>query len=113
MTDSSTPEPVVLADVAEQLVADLPGHASGRTARTVLSGHVLRAAVIALADGTELGEHDSPRGASLLCITGSVTVRSGQQEWRVEPGQLVAVPPTRHSVEAHGDSTILLTVALG
>jgi quercetin dioxygenase-like cupin family protein len=113
MTDSSTPETVVLADVAEQLLADLPRHAAGRTARTVLSGHVVRAVVIALADGTEMAEHDSPRGATLQCLTGSVTMRSGEQEWPVEPGQLVAVPPTRHSVLAHGDATILLTVALG
>jgi quercetin dioxygenase-like cupin family protein len=113
MTDSSTPETVVLADAAEQLLADLPRHAAGRTARTVRPGHVVRAVVIALADGTEMAEHDSPRGATLQCLTGSVTMRSGDQEWPLEPGQLVAIPPTRHSVEAHGDSAILLTVALG
>lgn len=113
MTETSTPETVVLAEVADQLIAELPNHAAGRAARTVLSGPVLRAVVIALADGTEMAEHDSPKAATLLCIAGAVTVRSGDQEWPVEPGQLVPIPPARHSVQAHADSALLLTVALG
>jgi quercetin dioxygenase-like cupin family protein len=113
MSEHSTTEPVVLAEVAEELVADLPRHAAGRTARTVLSGPVVRSVVIALADGAEMAEHDSPRGATLMCLSGAVTLRSGERQWPLEAGQLVAVPPTRHAVRAHGDAAILLTVALG
>lgn len=112
MSEHSTTEPVVLAEVAEELVADLPRHAAGRTARTVLSGPVMRAVVIALADGAEMAEHDAPPAATLFCITGRVTLRSGDREWPVGAGQLVPIPPTRHSVAAHGDAALLLTVAL-
>lgn len=112
MTDARSPEMVELTELAGRLIADLPNHAAGRTARTVLSGPVMRAVVIALADGSEMAEHDAPPAATLYCITGEVTLRSGAEEWPVHAGQLVPIPPARHSVEAHADSAILLTVAL-
>jgi quercetin dioxygenase-like cupin family protein len=113
MTETRSPETVALSEVADQLIADLPNHAAGRAARTVLSGPVMRAVVLALADGTELAEHDAPKAATLYCIAGELTLRSGDRTWRVHPGQLVPIPPARHAVEAHTDSAFLLTVALG
>ena len=106
------PETVVLTEVADELIADLPHHAAGRTARTVLTGDSMRAVVIALRAGSELAEHDAPPAATLYVITGEVTLRSGDRSLVLHPGQLVPVPPARHAVEAHADSAILLTVAL-
>jgi quercetin dioxygenase-like cupin family protein len=106
------PEMVVLAELADQLIADLAHHHSGRTARTVLTGESMRATVIALKAGTELAEHDAPPAATLFCITGEVTLRSEERSLSLYPGQLVPIPPVRHAVEAHADSAILLTVAL-
>jgi quercetin dioxygenase-like cupin family protein len=105
-------EMVVLSELADTLIADLPNHPAGRTARTILSGTVMRAVVIALADGAEMSEHDSPPAATLYVIRGQVTLRTGEREWPVNPGQLVPIPPRRHAVVAHADSAILLTVAL-
>jgi quercetin dioxygenase-like cupin family protein len=105
-------EMVVLSELAESLIADLPNHPARRTARTVLSGTVMRAAVIALADGAELSEHDSPAAATLYVIKGRVTLRTEHRDWQVYPGQLIPIPPQRHAVVAHADSAILLTVAL-
>ncbi|MGZ4436671.1 MAG: LuxR family transcriptional regulator [Nocardioidaceae bacterium] len=112
MSDNDVPEPVELTELADHLLADLPHHPSGRTARTVLAGDALRAVVIALRDGVEMAEHDSPPGAALYCIRGHLTLRSTEREWVVHPGQLVPIPPRRHAVEAHADSAFLLTVAL-
>lgn len=112
MTEPRTSETVALAGIAEQLIADLPNHPAGRAARTVLSGQAMRAVVIAMKEGVELAEHDSPPAATLYCITGSVAVRSAHREWTVQPGELVPIPPQRHSVHAHTDSAVLLTVAL-
>jgi quercetin dioxygenase-like cupin family protein len=106
------PQTIGLAELADQLIADLPNHGSGRTARTVLSGSVMRAVVVALSAGTEMAEHDSPNGATLQVLRGKVTLHAGNREWPLEPGQLIPVPPQRHSVEAHADSALLLTVAL-
>src|SRR4051812_26284824 len=103
---------VVLSELAESLIADLPNHPARRTARTVLSGTVMRAVVIALADGVELNEHDSPAAATLYVIKGRVSLRTEHRDWPVYPGQLIPVPPQRHAVVAHADSAILLTVAL-
>lgn len=111
-THETRDEAVDLAQLADLLIDDLPNHPSGRTARTVLSGSVVRAVVIALRDGVEMSEHDSPTGATLYCIRGEVTLRSADREWPVRPGHLVAIPPQRHAVQAHTDSAFLLTVAL-
>ncbi len=106
------PQMVVLAELADHLIADLPHHEAGRTARTVLTGESMRATVIALKAGAELGEHEAPPAATLYCITGKVTLRSRDRSLTVYPGQLVAIPQLRHAVEAHADSAVLLTVAL-
>lgn len=113
MTHEGTTGTVPLAELADELIASLPRHPSGRTARTILSGDTMRAVVIAMKAGTELAEHDAPPAATLYCITGEVTLRAGDQEWPVRPGQLVPIPPRRHAVEAHADSALLLTVARG
>jgi quercetin dioxygenase-like cupin family protein len=107
-----SPDLVVLSDLADALIADLRHHPAGRTAKTILSGTVMRAVVIALKEGAEMSEHDSPAAATLYVIRGKVTLRAGERDWPVHPGELIPVPPQRHSVEAHADSAILLTVAL-
>ena len=103
---------VVLSELADTLIADLQQHPAGRTAKTILSGTVMRAVVSALKGGAEMSEHDSPAAATLYVIKGNVTVRAGEREWPVSSGQLVPIPPQRHSVVAHADSAVLLTVAL-
>jgi len=107
-----TPDMVVLSELADSLIADLPHHPAGRTARTILSGTAMRAVVIALKEGSELAEHESPPAATLQVIRGKVTLAAGDTDWTVYPGQLIPIPPRRHSVHAHADSAVLLTVAL-
>ena len=103
---------VSLPELADTLLADLPNHPAGRSAKTILSGTVMRAVVIALKGGVEMAEHDSPPAATLYVVKGSVTLRSGSREWPLTEGQLAPIPPERHGVVAHADSAILLTVAL-
>jgi quercetin dioxygenase-like cupin family protein len=107
-----TPEMVMVPELADALIEDLPNHPAGRTAKTILSGTVMRAVVVALKEGAEMSEHDSPPAATLYLVRGSVSLRSGDREWPVEPGQLIPIPPQRHAVQAHADSAFLLTVAL-
>jgi quercetin dioxygenase-like cupin family protein len=101
---------VDLAALAEELCADLPNHPAGRTARTVVSGPRMRAVVIALRVGVEMAEHEAPPAATLYVVKGHLTLRGEGEEWTLEAGQLVPIPPHRHSVEAHADSAFLLTV---
>lgn len=109
-----------LMDVASinELATDRLGKAvsaaSGRSSVTVYSrpGARLRQTLTALAAGRVMGEHQSPGDASLLCLQGRVLVRAGGEVAELGPGDLVAVPPQRHDIEALEPSVLLLTVAL-
>jgi quercetin dioxygenase-like cupin family protein len=107
-----TAEIVDLTALADALLADLVNHPAGRTAKTIISGTVMRAVVIALAEGSEMSEHDAPPAATLHVIKGLVHLRVGEQEQPVRAGELVPIPRRRHAVSAHADSAFLLTVAL-
>jgi quercetin dioxygenase-like cupin family protein len=100
--------------LAAELLAKAVSAESGRSSVTVYSrpGARLRQTLTALAGGRVMGEHKSPGDASLLCLRGRARVRAGDVEVELGPGDLVAVPPQRHDVEALEPSVLLLTVAL-
>jgi quercetin dioxygenase-like cupin family protein len=97
---------------ASLLAGTAEDHAGGRAAKTVLHGPDLRATVIALRAGHELGEHDAPAAATLLVHAGQVRLCSEDREQAVGPGQLVTIPHERHSLVADTDAVVVLTVRL-
>ena len=86
---------------------------TGRSSETVFGGHehVLRQTLIALTAGTTLGEHENPGEATLLVLRGRLRLHSGDNSWEGRTGDLLAVPPARHSLEALEDTAAVLTVA--
>jgi quercetin dioxygenase-like cupin family protein len=115
MTHHGSPghgEMVVLAELAKTMIADLPAHDAGRSARTIVTGTSMRATLIALAQGHELAEHDAPPAATLYVVNGRIRLQAGDREWPLEAGQLIPIPPQRHAVHADTDAAFLLTVAL-
>ncbi|MFD5648481.1 cupin domain-containing protein [Streptomyces sp. NPDC127039] len=86
---------------------------NGRSATTVHGGHelVLRQTLLALATGTTLAEHENPGEATVQVLRGRVRLTSGDTSWDGRTGDLILIPPARHSLEALEDSAVLLTVA--
>ena len=84
---------------------------SSRASTTVIGGHehVLRQTVGALAAGAQLSEHENPGEATLYVISGRVELHVGSDSWQARTGDLVEIPPARHSLLAIEDSAVLLT----
>jgi quercetin dioxygenase-like cupin family protein len=101
-----------VAALVEELLAGVGEQSSGREARTLMSGPRMRAVVMALAEGAEMSEHESPPAATLHVLRGHVSVHGDGSTWEVRAGEMVPIPPHRHAVTAHVDSAFLLTVAL-
>ncbi|NJP49269.1 LuxR family transcriptional regulator [Streptomyces sp. SBST2-5] len=85
---------------------------NGRSATTVYGGHehTLRQTLLALTAGTGLAEHESPGEATLLVLRGRVRLTSGDTAWEGRSGDLIAIPPARHALEALEDAVVVLTV---
>ncbi|WP_374727491.1 cupin domain-containing protein [Haloactinomyces albus] len=87
--------------------------ASGRSAETVYGGHehLLRQTLVSLVSGASMDEHESPGEATVLVMRGRVRLSTSETSWDGLAGDMLLVPPARHSLHALEDSTILLTVA--
>ena len=99
-----------LAREQQQLAA---AATSGRSARTVWGGHehVLRQTLIALTANSAMSEHENPGEATLQVIAGRVRLDSDGNQWEGRQGDLLFIPPARHSLLALDDAVVLLTVA--
>lgn len=86
---------------------------SGRAAATVYGGHekTLRQTLIALTAGSTMAEHENPGDATVHVLSGRVRLVGSEASWEGRKGDMLIVPPERHSLEAENDAVVLLTVA--
>jgi quercetin dioxygenase-like cupin family protein len=61
--------------------------------------------------GRSLAEHVSPGEATVYVLRGRVRLATDAACWDGRQGDLIIIPPGRHSLEALEDSAVLLTVA--
>jgi quercetin dioxygenase-like cupin family protein len=106
-------DPISLDAAADEHLAKARQSPQGRSSHTVVGGHdrVLRQTVVALKAGEELAEHESPGEATLLVLSGRVSLGGTSGEQELGPHQLALIPDERHHLSAHEDSVVLLTVA--
>ncbi|CAM3969973.1 cupin domain-containing protein [Nocardia ninae] len=102
-----------LTAVARQQLKIASTASSGRSSQTIYGGHAnsLRQTVVGLSAGQSLAEHDNAGEATLLVLSGTLTLISGSNEWKGSAGDLLVVPKARHSVMAVDDVAFLMTVA--
>lgn len=102
-----------LTAVARQQLKIASTATSGRSSQTIYGGHAnsLRQTVVGLSAGQSLAEHDNAGEATLLVLSGTLTLISGSNQWKGSTGDLLVVPKARHSVMAVDDVAFLLTVA--
>lgn len=101
-----------ISALADQLMADAPNHAAGRTAKSVLHGDRLRAVLMALDAGRALDDHTAPGPAVLQVIAGELELRWEGETLALAAGDLVAIPDAVHSVHAGTRCAFLLTISL-
>ncbi|WP_295693796.1 LuxR family transcriptional regulator [Lapillicoccus sp.] len=117
MTEHTNTRPIgseveQLPRLAAELLEQARDHPAQRAARTIHSGSLLRATVIALVSGTELAEHDAPPAATLQVVQGQVRLYWEHGERVLDQGEITDIPPARHALQARTDAVVLLTVAL-
>ncbi|MGP9536667.1 hypothetical protein ACT3SP_01560 [Brachybacterium sp. AOP43-C2-M15] len=81
---------------------------NGRHAELLVHDGPLRQTVIALTEGVELAEHNSPPAASIQVMHGSLRV-TGEEPDVLQAGHLAALTHFRHAVIALEDTVFLLT----
>lgn len=105
-------EKISLTALARQHLETARSANGGRSAHTIYGGHehALRQTLIALTEGSELAEHESPGEATLQVLQGRVELVGENATWEGSPGDHLVIPATRHSLRALADSVVLLTV---
>lgn len=104
---------VSLAGAAEEALQEARASKHGKGTRVLWTGPHQRLVVIGLVAGAQLAEHASPPAASFHMISGTARLYAGASaEWHVSAGEVVAIPPERHAVDAVTDCAFLLTVSL-
>lgn len=102
-----------LSTLADELLEAARNDLQRKASRLVIHGTTQRSVLMAILAGGGLAEHSSPPAATLHVLRGRIRLYAGDAaEWFVSAGQVVAIPPERHSVDALEDSAFLLTVAL-
>ena len=75
-----------LQKAGEELLALARESSDGRSSRAVVHGERMRAVLMALVNGTGLGEHDAPAAATFQVVSGRARLIAGDRVWEVPAG---------------------------
>ncbi len=96
---------------AEALLQQARDKSAGRAAHHLSGGpgSTMTHTVIALVEGATLAEHENPGEATLLVLSGDIRLDSQSGSVEGHQGDLLIIPPERHSLVALTDSAVMLT----
>lgn len=81
-----------------------------RAGSTVYRGEGVRQTLVVILSGEQMAEHESPQEGFIHVLEGKVRMNGHDRSWEIAAGQLLPVPPEKHSVTALEDSVLTLTV---
>ena len=98
---------------AISLLKEAQDASSGRAGRTLQrEAHAsLKQTLLALRASQSLGDHTAPGPASVMVVQGSVVLSTAESDLDLGAGDWAPIPRTAHSLRAHSDAVVLLTVA--
>ena len=101
-----------LTTIAQDMLTEAREASSGRSAHHLHGGreHTLQQTMIALAEGQDLKEHENPGEATIQVIIGQVELIAGDESITLHSSDHAVIPQQRHSLHAHEDSVVLLTL---
>ncbi|MEX2598190.1 MAG: cupin domain-containing protein [Dehalococcoidia bacterium] len=102
-----------LSEDDESLRQQAAASGAGRAAKTLVKEGPIRLTLIALRQGSVLDQHVAPGPCTIQAVRGDLRIQVGGETVDLQPGRLVALNQREpHSVEAIGDGSLLLTVAM-
>ncbi len=107
-------EAINLSAAAARLLESARAAHAGRAGHTLTpgAGAPLKQTLLGLVKGQSLADHDSPGAATLQVVTGVVRLTTPNHEGReLRTGDLAAIPPARHGLQALEDAVVLVSVA--
>lgn len=103
-------EAVDIPEEQQRLLAVAEKAQARRAGRTIFHNDGMRQTMVALLANEDLAEHESPLEAFLHVLQGQVVIFGDNRQWTALAGQLLPIPPERHSLTTVEDSVITLTV---
>jgi quercetin dioxygenase-like cupin family protein len=106
-------ELISLSRLADEHLVKAGESRQGRSSHTVVGGRdrSLRHLLLALKAGEVLADHEAPGEATVLVLSGRVTLGTSTDEATVSAMELLEIPDERHNLRALEDSVVVLTVA--
>jgi quercetin dioxygenase-like cupin family protein len=107
-------EVVDLSRLGERLLDSArDGRGPGRAAHSLVAGpgRPLKQVLMALDAGSRLADHRAPGAASLLVLSGRVTLTWDDRSVVLDRGQWAPIPAAVHGLHAAEPTVVLLTVA--
>lgn len=98
-------------DAEREVLRDSARNAVARRAgSTVYRGDGVRQTMVVILAGEHMAEHLSPQEGFVHVMEGRVRLQGANREWEISAGQMLPLPPEKHSVTALEDSTLTITV---